>query len=213
MPPMPLHVTSFKPGSLDYTSLPQLPLPPWCTPQAQRALGREMDRMQKVQRDTPLSELGWYIDFTRMDNMCQWIVELHSFDRTLPLAADMERLGVQSIVCELRFGADYPMSPPLVRVIRPRFVPFLQGGGGNVTSGGAMCLELLTSTGWLPAYQTDAVLLQVRLAISATDRPARLDARNVHKDYGVAEAFDAYKRAVVMHGWKVPEDMQKRMTF
>ncbi|CAK7217404.1 hypothetical protein SBRCBS47491_003154 [Sporothrix bragantina] len=206
-------VTPYDPGKLDYTTLPQLPTPSWCTSQAQRALAREIDRMQKVQANTPLSELGWYIDFSRLDNMFQWIVELHSFDRTLPLAKDMMSLGVASIVCELRFGADYPMSPPLVRVIRPRFTPFLQGGGGNVTAGGAMCMELLTSTGWSPANQTDAVLLQVRLALCATDRPARLDRQHYMGEYGVGEAFAAYNRAAQTHGWAVPSDMQKRMHF
>ncbi|CAK7565022.1 MAG: hypothetical protein SEPTF4163_002929 [Sporothrix epigloea] len=206
-------LTPFHPGNLDYTSLPQLPLPSWCTTHAQRALSREIGRMQKVQNNTPLAELGWYMDFSRLDNMFQWIVELHSFDRNLPMAKDMMALGLPSIVCELRFGADYPMSPPLVRVIRPRFMPFLQGGGGNVTAGGAMCMELLTSTGWTPANQTDAVLLQVRLALCATDRPARLDKTNYRSDYGVGEAFAAYERAAAAHGWTIPKDMQKRMKF
>ncbi|CAK7263267.1 hypothetical protein SEPCBS57363_000466 [Sporothrix epigloea] len=206
-------LTPFNPGNLDYTSLPQLPLPSWCTPHAQRALSREIGRMQKVQNNTPLSELGWYMDFSRLDNMFQWIVELHSFDLSLPMAKDMMALGLASIVCELRFGADYPMSPPLVRVIRPRFMPFLQGGGGNVTAGGAMCMELLTSTGWTPANQTDAVLLQVRLALCATDRPARLDKTNFRSDYGEGEAFAAYERAAAVHGWTVPRDMRTRMNF
>ncbi|CAK7262543.1 hypothetical protein SEPCBS119000_000013 [Sporothrix epigloea] len=206
-------VTPFDPGRLDYASLPQLPVPSWCTSHAQRALTREIGRLQKVQDAASLPELGWYIDFSRLDNMFQWIVELHSFDLSLPLAKDMMALSVSSIVCELRFGPDYPMSPPLVRVIRPRFVPFLQGGGGNVTAGGAMCMELLTSTGWTPANQTDAVLLQVRLALCATDRPARLDRATYRSDYGVGEAFAAYERAAAAHGWTVPKDMKMRMTF
>ncbi|CAK7221036.1 hypothetical protein SEUCBS140593_004436 [Sporothrix eucalyptigena] len=211
--PVDAGVTPFRPGNLDFASLPQLPLPSWCMTQAQRALAREVDRMQKLQANTPAHELGWYIDFSRLDNMFQWIVELHSFSKDLPLAQDMKTLNVQSIVCELRFGPDYPLSPPLVRVIRPRFMPFLLGGGGNVTAGGAMCMELLTSTGWSPANQTDAVLLQVRLALCATDRPARLDSKLFRRDYGIGEAFEAYKRAAATHGWQIPADMQKRMMF
>ena len=34
------------------------------------------------------------------------------------------------------------MSPPFVRVIRPRFLGFQQGGGGHVTIGGALCMQV-----------------------------------------------------------------------
>ena len=98
--------------------------------------------MLKVQDSEPLHELGWYIDPELVTNMYQWIVELHSFEPHLPLAKDMKSKGIKSIIMELRFGKDYPMSPPFVRVIRPRFLGFQQGGGGHVTAGGALCMEV-----------------------------------------------------------------------
>ena len=47
---------------------------------------------------------------------------------------------------EMKFPKDYPMNPPFVRVIRPRF-KFLTG---HVTIGGSVCMQLLTRSGWRP---------------------------------------------------------------
>jgi ubiquitin-conjugating enzyme E2 Q len=198
---------------LDLSSIPRLEPPSWATPTASQAIGRELHKLQQLQTSTPLSELGWYINFEAVSNMFQWIVELHTFDPSLALAKDMKTAGVSSVVLEFRFGRDWPMSPPFVRVVRPRFLPFAQGGGGHVTAGGAMCMELLTNSGWSPANSMESVILQVRMALCSEERGARLDlnpvAGRMH-DYGVGEAVDAYIRAAQMHGWEVPKDL--RMT-
>jgi len=160
-----------------------------------------------------MHELGWFVDFEKLENLFQWIVELHSFDLSLPLAQDMKKAGIASIVCEIRFGPQFPYSPPFVRIVRPRFLPFASGGGGHVTAGGAMCMELLTNSGWSPANSLEAVLLQVRMALCSTDpRPARLDQsqlRGFRADYNIGEALEAFTRAALMHGWKVPDDLQQ----
>jgi len=136
--------TDFTPGNLDHSVLPMIASPSWATVQATKRLQKDLTAMLKVQATTPLHELGWYVDSEFVTNVYQWIVELHSFDEDLPLAADMKSKGLESIVLELRFGKDYPMSPPFVRVIRPRFLPFLMGGGGHVTAGGALCMEVVS---------------------------------------------------------------------
>ncbi|KXJ96618.1 ubiquitin-conjugating enzyme/RWD-like protein [Microdochium bolleyi] len=115
----------------------------------------------------------------------------------------------------MRFGRNYPHSPPFVRVVRPRFLPFMNGGGGHITAGGAMCMELLTNTGWSPVSSLESVLLQVRLAICSMDpKPARLESTSSgsRHDYGVGEAFEAYKRAAAAHGWEVPSDFPEAIS-
>lgn len=199
--------TTFVPNSLDQASLPILQEPDYGTPGAANALARELKNTLKVQETTPQHELGWYINSDIMSNLYQWIVELHSFDEHLPLAKDMKKAKVKSIVCELRFPKDYPMSPPFVRVIRPRFLPFTSGGGGHVTGGGSMCMELLTNSGWSPASSIEGVLLQVRLAMSNLEpRPARLSGGG---DYDTREAMSGFMRAAGAHGWSVPKDFQE----
>ncbi|KAF2149274.1 hypothetical protein K461DRAFT_230997 [Myriangium duriaei CBS 260.36] len=210
----------FKPGSLDHKSLPIMPQPSYANSATTKRLQKDFAALLKVQDSTLARELGWYIDPEKFENVYQWIVELHSFDQIdhdggkLPLAKDMEKAGIDSIVLELRFGSSYPMSPPFVRVVRPRFLGFQQGGGGHVTAGGAMCMELLTNDGWTAATSLEAVLLQVRLAMASTEpKPARLEqiysrgnGKNVISGYGAGEAVEAYKRACRMHGWTIPAD-------
>lgn len=192
--------TDFVPGSLNHNSLPLLEPPSYATSMATKALQRELAGTLKVQDTHPAHELGWYIDRELINNVYQWIVELHSFESHLPLAKDMKSKGIKSVVMEIRFGKNYPMSPPFVRVIRPRFLSFMAGGGGHVTAGGALCMELLTNSGWSAVSNIESVLLQVRLAISSTDpKPARLEPGDI-KDYQVGEAVEAFVRACHTHG-------------
>ena len=135
-------MTDFVPGTLEYSSLPLMGQPSWSTTAATRRLQKDFQALLKVQESQPLHELGWYMDPDQFSNVYQWIVEFHSFEEHLPLAKQMKAKGIKSVVMEMRFGPDYPMSPPFVRVIRPRFLSFLQGGGGHVTAGGAICMEV-----------------------------------------------------------------------
>ncbi|KUJ15334.1 uncharacterized protein LY89DRAFT_783500 [Mollisia scopiformis] len=202
-------LTDFVPGSLDQSTLPMLEPPAYATPSATKSLNRALQEVLAIQNKIPLHELGWYLDQELISNVYQWIVELHSFDADLPLAKDMKAAGLTSVVLEIRFGKDFPFSPPFVRVIRPRFLSFMAGGGGHVTAGGAMCMELLTNTGWSSVSTIESVLLQVRMAISSTDpKPARLESQNHGKqrDYGTGEAIEAFKRACHTHGWTIPPE-------
>jgi len=63
-----------------------------------------------------------------------------------------------TVELEVSFGADFPSSPPFVRVVAPRFAFHT----GHVTVGGSICMELLTSSGWRSEYTVEAALLMVR---------------------------------------------------
>ncbi|KAF8484084.1 hypothetical protein JB92DRAFT_3085748 [Gautieria morchelliformis] len=151
-----------------------LPPPTESTPQASLAVNRELRVMlreqEKAMRNNGLAELG--------DNVFRWMVELHSFDASLPVAQDMVRRDVPSILFEIRFPPTFPIQPPFFRIIKPRFLPFiLVRRGGHVTGGGSICMDLLVSDGKASQYVLSAILLQVKLAISNPDpRPARLAA-------------------------------------
>ncbi|KAJ5766486.1 uncharacterized protein N7511_004102 [Penicillium nucicola] len=202
--------TNFQPGTLKEESLPLLSPPQYATTPATKMLQKHLNATLKVQEKVPLGELGWYVDPNLITTVYQWIIELHTFDPHLPLAKDLKAANLQSIVLELRFPAQFPIDPPFVRVIRPRFLEFASGGGGHVTAGGAMCMELLTHSGWLPSASIESVLLQVRMALTATDpHPARLSPQRANPDYSVREAVAAYTRACRMHGWSFPSDLER----
>lgn len=201
--------TDFRPGTLQDSSLPTLSPPRFATSSATQILQQHLQATIKIQERVPLHELGWYVDPNLITTVYQWIVELHTFDPSLPLAKDLKQINQKSIVLELRFPPQFPMDPPLVRVIRPRFLEFAAGGGGHVTTGGSMCMELLTHSGWLPTASIESVLLQVRMALSSTDpRPARLNLY-ANRDYSVGEAVEAYRRVAQAHGWQISKDVQE----
>lgn len=204
--------------------LPLTPTPNYATTQASKRLQKDfralLNTQSKFIENGTLSDLGWYVDpehVTRTENLYQWIAELHSFPLTLPLAKDLQTVDMQSVILEIRFPATYPMSPPFVRVVRPRFLPFNQGGGGHVTAGGSICAQLLTNDGWTVVSDMESVLLQVRMAIMSLEpHPARIESVALgarggggRTDYGVGEAVEAFKRACQMHGWKVPEGLNE----
>ncbi|KAJ3847933.1 hypothetical protein EV368DRAFT_76467 [Lentinula lateritia] len=188
-----------------------MPPPELSSPGATMAVQKELKALLKEQKScSSLKELGWFMSEKFIgDNLFQWIVELHSFDENLPIAKDMKAKNLNSVIFEIRFPPDYPISPPFFRIITPRFLPFIHGGGGHVTGGGSICMDLLTSSGWLPSYNIASVLLQIKLAISNPDpRPARL-APNWNTPYGILEALQGYKRAASAHNWTVPAGLDK----
>ncbi|KAJ5999113.1 hypothetical protein N7451_006923 [Penicillium sp. IBT 35674x] len=200
--------TDFVSGTLQAKCLPIIAPPRYATTTATKLLQQHLQTTLKIQKKEAAAELGWCVDPNLISTVYQWIVELHSFDSALPLAKDLKAAKLNSVVLELRFPNNFPMNPPFVRVIRPRFLEFAAGGGGHVTAGGAICMELLSNSGWSPVTSIESVLLQVRLALSTTEpRPARL-ARGVRSDYGIGEAVAAFKRACLSHGWRVPSDLE-----
>lgn len=201
--------TDFEPGTLDVSNIKFLSAPQTATTASTQALMRLLREALSVQEQTAPATLGWYIDRDLINNMYQWIVELHSFPAGLPLTADMKAAKLKSIVLEMRFTHHFPFSPPFIRVVKPRFLPFAQGGGGNVTEGGALCMEMLTNDGWIATQNVESLLLQVRMAICDEERPARLAAPRPEGlrqqlTYGIGEAVNAYRRACQNHGWTVP---------
>ncbi|KAF8968508.1 hypothetical protein BDZ97DRAFT_1798782 [Flammula alnicola] len=193
-------------------TIENLMLPPFqSSPSASMAIQRELKSMLKEQETAPsLRELGWYMPPELIgDNLYQWIVEIHSLEKDLPLAKDMKAKGLNSIIFEIRFPPTFPNSPPFFRIITPRFLPFIHGGGGHVTGGGSICMDLLTSDGWLPSYSISAVLMQIRLALSNLEpKPARLST-DWNRPYGVDESLAGYKRAAMTHNWTLPPGLDR----
>ncbi|XP_033626521.1 ubiquitin-conjugating enzyme E2 Q1-like isoform X2 [Asterias rubens] len=137
----------------------------------------------------------------RNDNLFLWDVQLTDFDAGSPLTRDLNRFAAQNkerpeLHLEVIFPDDYPMSPPFIRVVKPRF-EFLTG---HVTVGGSICMELLTKSGWRPTNDIESILVQVRSAIMS-DPNARLHRSQANVPYTMKEAKTAFQRMVERYKW------------
>lgn len=135
------------------------------------------------------------------DNLYKWKIELFNFEKDSLLGKDLEAYaartgGKPAITMEMKFPSDYPMAPPFVRVVKPRF-EFLTG---HVTVGGSVCMQVLTNSGWTPTNSVEGVIVQVRAEI-ASDPKAQLDKARADVPYNEHEAKQAFDRMVLKYGW------------
>jgi hypothetical protein len=101
----------------------------------------------------------------------------------------------------VRFDADFPASPPAVRVLSPAF----EHATGHVLDGGAVCAEVLSHGGWaqLRARVADdrRVLASLLDALVHTvDEGAPRVARR-RRHYDEEEARRSFARAAERHAW------------
>ncbi|XP_064598982.1 ubiquitin-conjugating enzyme E2 25-like [Liolophura sinensis] len=134
------------------------------------------------------------------ENLFIWDVKLTDIPKDTRLGKDLHAYAVRYnrepvVTMEMKFPSDYPMSPPFVRVIRPRF-KFLTG---HVTVGGSICMEMLTRSGWRPTNDIESILIQIRCEI-LSDPNASLDS-NPDRAYDETEAKTAFERMVTRYGW------------
>jgi ubiquitin-conjugating enzyme E2 Q len=96
---------------------------------------------------------------------------------------------------ELIFQADFPHSPPFMRVIYPRFHQYT----GHITIGGSICVKELTRSGWNPQVELAPLIIMVRNLL--LEGGALIDMDNL-SDYSEWEAKDAFTRVAMAHGWQ-----------
>lgn len=202
------EVRDFVPGTLAEGSLPLIDLPAYATDQTTALLQTHLQQILEIQKENSHQTLGWYINPDLISTVYQWIVELHSFDHTLPLAQDLKKAHMNSVVLELRFLPGYPIAPPFVRVIRPRILEFGAGGGGPVTTGGAFCQKELTDSGWSESMSIYHLLQNIRAALRHLDpRPVRVATASRQRDYSLQGALDTYRTVCKTQGWSPHADL------
>ena len=138
---------------------------------------------------TNTAALGFDVEMD-MSNIYVWTARLQGFDGDL--ASDMRRLDIRHITLEIKFPTDYPFSPPFIRVVSPRF----RFHTGHVTIGGSICAEYLCTSGWSPAQDIEALLVQIRTDIQAGG--GRIERGGM---YSEREAREAFRRVAREHGW------------
>jgi len=166
---------------------------------------KECQKMVEQQND-PSCGLDYKFDLPDEDNFNRWLVSVsrRNFydadpstapDKQTPLYQDMLACGVEYINFEITLPDDYPLSPPFIRIITPRFVHLT----GHITIGGSICSELLMKQNWVPTLSILKVMIIV--CHNMVDGGARLErGPGLLKPYTFTEAESAYNRMIRTHG-------------
>jgi ubiquitin-conjugating enzyme E2 Q len=129
-------------------------------------------------------------------------VRVFGFDKKSPMYQDILRYkkatGRDYVEMQVSFPPDYPMLPPFVRVVQPRFMFHT----GRVTVGGSLCTDILTLAGWNPMYAIQSLMIAIFSEI--LNGNPRIDF-GLNEPYSLQEATAAYRRVASDHGWKVSE--------
>jgi ubiquitin-protein ligase len=157
----------------------------------------------KIKNKRMMKELSYFknnnipdmkIDFND-ENMYIWTAQLKITDTESDLYKDLQKIGKSDIDIEIRYPDAFPLAPPFIRIISPRFVYRT----GHITLGGSICMELLTNQGWSPAYSVENVLVQIKSVILGGE--GRVDMKRHNIPYTYSESIDAFKRMLLSHGW------------
>jgi len=164
------------------------------------------DRLMKELRDiyrSPRFKTGDFQVELVNDSLYEWNVKMSKVDPDSPLAGDLttlkEREGKDHILLSFMFKDTFPFDPPFVRMVHPVL------SGGYVLDGGALCMELMTPSGWSSAYTIEAVIMQISATLVKGKARIKFDAPK--GTYSLARAQQSFKSLVHIHeknGWFTP---------
>lgn len=154
---------------------------------------RLMMEYKKLATQNP-DTLGFSMKLATEDNLRIWQLFIHKIDNA-KLSGQMARLNIPYIEMEFTFPEGYPIDPPFIRIIHPHFKSLT----GHITSGGSICMEAVSKSGWVPTTSVEALIIQIRLVLNEGD--ATIDEANYNKRYTMEDARIAFARAMTAHGW------------
>ncbi len=148
-----------------------------------------------IQQDP--NKLGFRIELNKEDNLDLWKIYIPycGFEGNPIIQKDMEKFKIKEVELEFRFNENYPVQPPFVRIVAPRFIYRT----GHITLGGSICMELLTNQGWDMTTSISTVVTYIKSAIM--DGEGQIDPANYYQSYNMEEAVEAYNRMLKSHGW------------
>ena len=143
-----------------------------------------------------VADLGFSVKLADEGNLRVWTICIPAtgLDNSI-LESQMKKLAIPGLELEISFSEGYPIEPPFPRVIYPRF----QSLTGHITAGGSICMEAISRSGWVPTTNMESLITQIKLVLIEGD--ARIDETHTRKRYELAEAKEAFQRAMATHGW------------
>lgn len=171
-----------------------------------QATARLMKELRDIYRSDTFKQNTYSIELVN-DSIYEWNITLRSVDPDSPLQKDLlqlqEKDNTAGIELNVLFHENYPFKPPFVRVV----YPFIMGG--YVLSGGAICMELLTTAGWSSAYTVEAMIVQIAATLVMGKARLQFGASRyiTQMHYSLTRAQQSFKSMMLTHeknGWYTP---------
>ena len=158
---------------------------------------KRLMREYKMLYNQDSKERGFRFELIDESKLDLWKIYLQrsDFDGNPTIQNDMKKYNINEVEIEFRFNENYPVQPPFVRIVSPRFIYRT----GHITLGGSICMELLTNQGWDMTTSISTVITYIKSAILEGD--GQIDPSNYNKSYNMDEAVDSYQRMLKSHGW------------
>lgn len=141
------------------------------------------------------TKVGFYVELLEEDNLDIWRIMITNFDNNPKIKQDLIKLNIKAIEMEIRFPERYPIEPPFIRIVSPRF----EYKTGHITSGGSICMELLTKSGWSPMYSIESLIIDIKCQIVEGD--GKVDMQRWKYKYTLQEAQNSFYRVASSYGW------------
>jgi len=156
---------------------------------------RVMDEIRELyKRDCIMCDDGVKFCVDNVDSMN--IITLNIFRETFTgseLFNDMEKFDINFIKIEIRLSDNYPFEPPFIRIVNPKFAY----RKGHITTGGSICMDLLTKQCWTPSMVILTTLIQIVHNIISWG--GRLDPNGANYEYSLYEAQQSFTYMLKTH--------------
>ena len=120
-------------------------------------------------------------------------IYMSEFPNDTKIYKDLKQFKIKEVHFEVTIPEKYPFKPPFVRIVEPRF----KGYKGFVTTGGSLCLDIITPNAWSPAYSIDKLFVQIREFV----KNAEIDPDNYKVKYTKEEAEKHFESTTRIHNW------------
>lgn len=158
---------------------------------------KEISLMEKYNMEKD-NDNSLIMSFNVQDNINNWICKLHKDNfKEKNLYQDMVNYDVENIVIKVLLPDKYPFDPPFIHIISPILNISKKGNMEieNITSGGSICMDLLTKQHWLSSICIDKIILMIKLYI--LDNDLRINNKMLGKEYSYKNAVDSYNDILV----------------
>ena len=158
---------------------------------------KELIELEKNQMENKSLEYRFQFKLENPDDLSIMNIYITQItpNRESNIEKQMDKLKIQYLQLEFSFSESYPFIPPFVRIVTPKFNTYT----GHITTGGSICMELLSNQGWSPTCNIENLLRQIILILQTGN--AIIDESNFTSSYSLKDAKTAHDRAMNAHGW------------